>query len=819
MKRRLITSALPYVNNVPHLGNLIQVLSADAFARFCRLRGYDTLYVCGTDEYGTATENRAAEEGVSPQELCDRYYAIHAEIYRWFNIGFDKFGRTSTPIQTEVTQDIFKKLDAQGFIVEHTIEQLHCDHCGRFLADRYIRGICPHCGSPDARGDQCESCGKLLDPTELKEPKCSACGSTPALKSTKHLYIDLPKIKDRLEAWIKTASEKGFWANNAIQMTQAWIRDGLRERAITRDLKWGIPVPKAGFENKVFYVWFDAPIGYISITGNLGAESTKDWRAFVDDWWKNPDEVELFQFIGKDNIPFHTVIFPSSLLGSGDNWTMLHHMSSTEYLNYESGKFSKSRGIGVFGTDVMETGIASDVWRFYIFYNRPEKADALFTWKDFQEKVNGELIGNLGNLVNRTLSFVTRYYDGKIPLRPVLGLGKGNQQFWETIRDYERRIAEKLDRAELRDAFRTIFELSSFANKTFQDGEPWRTRKEDPAAAEALIRDLCHVVRDIAVMIEPYMPHAAEQIAGFFGLSFARKDNSVLKYIPVIKDLSWEDIGQDRGLHKVVRSEVLFTKLEDDLVQELRERYSGSQKERAMNSEEKKVTSPVAPQAAAVPQATGTQAVAGIPTAAGTQFAPSAGKPASEAPAAKEAAPPEVKKTPEEIVRDFSATMDLRVAKIVKIERHPKADKLYIETLEIAGEERVIVSGLVPFYKEEELLNKHIIVAYNLKAAKLRGVESRGMLLAASDHGGPVNEQGVAAERVEALDAGDTPTGTRVTLDGAAIPEASPQEIDIDTFFSIPIAVKDNIVRAGGKAFTLNGTPIRTKVIGNGEVH
>ncbi|GHV92134.1 methionine--tRNA ligase [Spirochaetia bacterium] len=798
MKRRLITSALPYVNNVPHLGNLIQVLSADAFARFCRLRGYDTLYVCGTDEYGTATENRAAEEGVSPQELCDRYYAIHAEIYRWFNIGFDKFGRTSTPIQTEITQDIFKKLDERGFIVEHTIEQLHCDHCGRFLADRYIRGTCPHCGSPDARGDQCEACGKLLDPTELKEPRCSACGSTPTLKSTKHLYIDLPKIKDRLEEWIKTASEKGFWANNAIQMTQAWIRDGLRERAITRDLKWGIPVPKEGFENKVFYVWFDAPIGYISITGNLGAELTREnspkgWHTFVDEWWKNPDEVELFQFIGKDNIPFHTVIFPSSLLGSGDNWTMLHHMSSTEYLNYESGKFSKSRGIGVFGTDVMETGIAADLWRFYIFYNRPEKADALFTWKDFQEKVNGELIGNLGNLVNRTLSFVTRYYDGKIPLELGLGLGRGNRQFWETIRDYEKRIAEKLERAELRDAFRTIFELSSFANKTFQDGEPWRKRKEDPAAAEALIHDLCHVVRDIAVMIEPYMPHAAERIAGFFGLSFARKENAALKIIQAGKDLTWEDIGEDHGLHRVIKSEVLFTKLEDDLVRELRERYSGSQKER----EEK----------TAAPQ-TNTGPKAPVPQAA----------PAPEAPAA------EVKKTPEEILRDFPGTLDLRVAKIVKIERHPKADKLYIETLEIANtegvlEERVIVSGLAPFYKEEELLNKHIIVAYNLKPAKLRGVESRGMLLAASDHKGPLNEQGLAAERVEVLDAGDVPTGTRVTLDGAAVPETAPGEIDIDAFFSIPIEVKDNIVRAGGKAFTLNGVPMRTKVIGNGEVH
>jgi methionyl-tRNA synthetase len=760
MKRRLITSALPYVNNVPHLGNLIQVLSADAFARFCRLKGYETLYICGTDEYGTATETRAFEEGLSPRELCSRYFTIHDDVYRWFNISFDKFGRTSTPIQTEVTQDIFTKLDDAGFITEKTVEQLYCSQCGRFLADRFIRGICPNCGSDEARGDQCEACGKLLDPTDLKAPRCSTCGSTPSLIPTNHLYIDLPVLKNKLRDWIKIASEKGFWANNAVQVTQAWIRDGLRERAITRDLKWGIPVPKPGYENKVFYVWFDAPIGYISITGCLGKELAEgfhdfaqaahktrfsSWQKFVEYWWKSPDDVDLFQFIGKDNIPFHTVIFPSSLLGSGDNWTMLHHISSTEYLNYENGKFSKSRGVGVFGTDAIETGIPADVWRFYIFYNRPEKSDAQFVWHDFKEKVNGELIGNLGNLVNRTLLFIIRYYDGRLPA------GLPDQVLWENVRKHENSITEKLERVELRDAFHEIFELSSYANKYFQDAEPWRLRTEDPTRAKAIIRDLAHIVRDIAILIDPFMPQVATRIISFFGLPFG-------------ETFDWKNLGSANGLDPFneIKSEVLFSKLEDDMINALRDRFSGNQNDRQK------------------------------------EFAAAA--------AEKKAF--------------FEQILDLRVAKIEKVERHPKADKLYVISLETGEgtsgtrEERTIVSGLVDFYNAEQLMGKKIIIAYNLKPAKLRGIESRGMLLAAGDNGGPET----AKERCEVLDSGDAPTGTRLLPEGTNA-EITPAEINIETFLSYPISVKDFTVRHDGVPLCLNGKHVHTAVIGEGEVH
>src|SRR6056297_149772 len=549
-KRRLITSALPYVNNIPHLGNLIQVLSADVFARYCRSNGYETLYVCGTDEYGTATETKALEEGISPKELCDRYFVVHDDIYKWFHINFDHFGRTSRPEQTEIVQDIFRKVDANGYISEATIEQLYCDSCRRFLADRFVRGTCPHCGYEDARGDQCEHCGKLLDPTDLIEPRCGTCGAAPVLKHTKHLYLNLPEILPKLQAWMDKASVEGFWARNAIQMTKSWIRDGLKQRAITRDLKWGIPVPKEGFENKVFYVWFDAPIGYISITVN----HTSDW----EQWWKRPDDVELFQFIGKDNIPFHTVIFPSSLLGSGDNWTTLYHMSSTEYLNYESGKFSKSKGVGVFGTDAKDTGIPADVWRFYIFYNRPEKADALFTWGDFQEKVNGELIGNLADLVNRTLTFLVRFFDGKIA---DVELERG---FIDEVRTREGEITEHLEHAELREGFRKIFALASYGNREFQAGEPWKTRESDPEGTQRLLAQLAYLVRDLAIMVEPYLPNTSERILRFLGQ----------------KDLIWSALGSFTGLDTIDSPEILYERLEDDHIAKLRKRFAGSQADR-----------------------------------------------------------------------------------------------------------------------------------------------------------------------------------------------------------------------------------------------
>ena len=395
----LITSALPYVNNVPHLGNVIGcVLSADVYARYCRLRGYNTLYVAGTDEYGAATEMKAIQEKCTPQQICDKYYKLHKMIYDWFDIDCDNFGRTTTPEQTKIAQDIFMKLHENKYLLTDTLEQSYCESCKTFLADRFIRGKCPLCHFEDAKGDQCDGCGKLLNPTELVDPKCQICNNQPVVKQAKHVFIDLPQLQENLEKWIEKASEAGFWNSNSKTTTQAWIKTGLKPRCITRDLKWGTPVPLEEFKNKVFYVWFDAPIGYLSITATL----TKNWEK----WWKNPEQVKLYQFMGKDNIPFHTVIFPCTLIGTKENWTMLHHISTTEYLNYEDGKFSKSRGVGVFGDNAIETQIPPEIWRYYLLINRPERSDTLFTWKDFGVKINNELLTNIGNLTQRSFKLI-----------------------------------------------------------------------------------------------------------------------------------------------------------------------------------------------------------------------------------------------------------------------------------------------------------------------------------------------------------------------------------------------------------------------------
>ena len=768
LNKRLITSALPYVNNIPHLGNLIQMLSADVFARFCRSRGYETLYVCGTDEYGTATETKALQENKTPRELCDYYYAIHEDIYKWFDISFDKFGRTSNEECSEITQEIFKLLDQNGFIKEHSSEQLFCPKCNMFLADRFVDGTCPKCGATDARGDQCDTCGTLLDPTQLLNPRCHTCGSTPQIRETKHLYIDLPSIAPKLEEWMEKTSVEGKWSQNAIQMTKAWIRDGLNERAITRDLKWGIKVPKEGYENKVFYVWFNAPIGYMSITKQLANElknegkQTFDWKK----WWlpsesaeKFDEKVDLFQFIGKDNIPFHTVVFPSSEIGTGKDFTKLYHMSSTEFLNYESGKFSKSKGIGVFGSDAKESGILSDAWRFYIYYNRPENQDYQFTWKDFQEKYNKELIGNLGNLVNRTLLFINKNYDGQIPE------GEKDEALWSEVLKKEQKATELLEWAELKDALHTILEISDLCNKAFQSAEPWKAIKENKKVSDNVLYNLVYVIKDLMILLQPYLPQYTQVVAGYLGKSVY---TATLKNAGNPDSLKWEDLGKMEGLSSIKETAVYFTPLDNATVDSFRQKFSGSQASRNEKAEKK-------------------------------QKQP------------KKAKKEVVILPKEEQAEFFNKNIELTVAKIIEVKQNPESDKLFIEKLDDgSGKERIIQSGLREYLKEEDLLNKKVLIVSNLAPRTMRGVESAGMLLA-----GDYTENGKKC--VEVIDLSGVEVGTKITVEG--MDECSkPQIISGEDFFSVQLEAKDGVLYIADKKLLASSKEIKTQKALNSKI-
>ncbi|KAK7898962.1 hypothetical protein WMY93_019815 [Mugilogobius chulae] len=500
----LVTSALPYVNNVPHLGNIIGcVLSADVFSRYGRLRGWNVLYVCGTDEYGTATENKAREEGLTPQQICDKYHAIHSSIYKWFQIDFDFFGRTTTQKQTEIAQDIFWRLHKNDFLVEDNVEQLRCESCQRFLADRFVEGICPFCNYPEARGDQCDKCGRLINAVELKEPQCKVCKQTPVIRTSKHLFLNLPKLETQLEQWLDKSTGTGDWTANAKQITRSWLRDGLKPRCITRDLRWGTPVPHPDFKEKVFYVWFDAPIGYLSITANY----TDQWEK----WWKNPLQVELYNFMAKDNVPFHSVVFPCSLLGAQDNYTLVNHLVATEYLNYEDTKFSKSRGVGVFGDMAKDTGIPSDVWRFYLLYVRPEGQDSAFSWADMALKNNSELLNNLGNFINSWM-FVTKFFEGCVP---VMDLQQEDKRLLALVGWELQQYIQLMDKVKVRDALKHILNISRHGNQYIQVNEPWKKIKAgdlERQRAGTVTGVSVNVSCLLSVMLLPYMPTVSQTI-------------------------------------------------------------------------------------------------------------------------------------------------------------------------------------------------------------------------------------------------------------------------------------------------------------------
>ncbi|KAG7026096.1 putative methionine--tRNA ligase [Cucurbita argyrosperma subsp. argyrosperma] len=699
----LITSALPYVNNVPHLGNIIGcVLSADVFARYCRLRGYNTIYICGTDEYGTATETKAMEEKCSPKEICDKYHAIHKEVYNWFGISFDEFGRTSSPQQTEVCQAIFGKLLENNWLSENTMQQLYCDTCERFLADRLVEGICPTpgCEYDSARGDQCEKCGKLLNPTELKDPRCKVCQTTPRIRDTNHMFLELPLLRNKLEEYINKTSVAGSWSQNAIQATNAWLKEGLKPRCITRDLKWGVPVPLERFKDKVFYVWFDAPIGYVSITSCY----TNEWEK----WWKNPENVELFQFMGKDNVPFHTVMFPSTLLGTGEDWTLMKTISVTEYLNYEAGKFSKSKGVGVFGNDAKDTNIPVEVWRYYLLANRPEVSDTLFTWADLQAKLNGELLNNLGNFIHRVLSFIAKPlgqgYGSIIPDVSdadshglTLGLA-------EKVGKYVDQYMESMEKVKLKQGLKSAMAISTEGNIYLQTAQFWNLYKEDKPSCNLVMRTSAGLVYLLACLLEPFMPSFSQEV-------FKQLNISVERHMSLCEEKGdierakqpWKILPSG---HKIGTPEPLFKELKDEEVELYRDKFAGSQAQRIVRAEAE------AEKLAAQLKSTN------VSGSGKKQQAKSTGS------KSKAAVEPEITIT----------RLDIRVGLITKAQKHPDADSLYVEEIDVGeSQPRTVVSGLVKYIPLEEMQNRKVCVLCNLKPAAMRGIKSQAMVLAASN--------------------------------------------------------------------------------------
>lgn len=683
----LVTSALPYVNNVPHLGNIIgSVLSADVFSRYNKARNRNTLYVSGTDEYGTATETKALEEGTTPRELCDKYHVLHRQVYDWFEIGFDYFGRTTTETQTTIAQHIFTKLDDNGFLQEEVGLQPYCSKHESFLADRFIEGVCPKCQFEDARGDQCDQCGSLLNALELVNPRCKIDGASPVAKETKHLHLRLDKLQPELEPWFSRSADAGKWSRNGLRITQVALNDKLIPRPITRDLRWGTPVPLAGYEQKVLYVWFDACIGYISIT----AENTKEWQA----WWRNPDQVRLYQFMGKDNVPFHSIIFPSSLIGTREKWTMAHHISTSEYLNYEGGKFSKSRSIGVFGDDAQRTGVAASVWRYYLLATRPETSDAKFEWNSFMLKNNSELLANLGNLVNRLVKFTNKHFNGFVP---DYNAQTESDTFPDFHHDVNRLLTSYLDHMEavrLRAGLETAMSISTRGNQFLSESKLGSALvSEDPKRAAVVVGRGLNLLYLLSAVFSPYMPSVAREIAAQL--------NAPERAIPA----SWTARDLLPG-HKIGEANHIFHRISVEQVDNWRRQFGGGQLQGSPSH-------PKTSKSSSITSAT----IPGVnPRAVGGQ-------------------------------RDFLPSLvDFRVGKIIRALKHPGADSLYVSTVacgdspgtihtawdaESETTVRTVCSALNGKIALGELQGRAVVVVANLKPVNMRGVISSAMVLAA----------------------------------------------------------------------------------------
>ncbi|MFN3145531.1 MAG: methionine--tRNA ligase [Paracoccaceae bacterium] len=572
MARILITSAIPYINGIKHLGNLVgSQLPADLYARYMRARGHEVMFICATDEHGTPAELAAAKAGKPVAEYCAEMHAVQKELSDGFRLSFDKFGRSSSPQNRALTQHFAGRLAENGLIQEVTEKQVYSVADGRFLPDRYIEGTCPNCGYDKARGDQCENCTKQLDPTDLIDPRSAISGSTDLeVRETKHLYLRQSALRDRLDAWIDSQSG---WPVLTTSIAKKWLHDGdgLQDRGITRDLDWGVPVKKGdqdwpGMEGKVFYVWFDAPIEYIAATKEWAdAEGLPDsaWRR----WWRTDEgagDVRYVQFMGKDNVPFHTLSFPATLMGSGEPWKLVDYIKSFNYLNYDGGQFSTSQGRGVFMDQALDI-LPADYWRWWLLSHAPENSDSEFTWENFQASVNKDLADVLGNFVSRVTKFCRSKFGEEVPAG-----GETGPREAALIDDLARRVAAynaHMEAMEIRKAAQELRAIWAAGNEYLQDAAPWAVFKEDPDAAAAIVRLSLNLIRLYAVLSEPFIPDAA----------------ATLRHAMHTEDAGWPDdvaaalTALPPG-HAFIVPDNLFRKIADEEREEWQARFAGQRR-------------------------------------------------------------------------------------------------------------------------------------------------------------------------------------------------------------------------------------------------
>lgn len=655
----LVTSALPYANGPIHLGHLSGAyLPADIFVRYHRLKGSDIIYVCGSDEHGVPITISADKEKVSPKVIIDRYHEANKKAFERFGMSFDIYSRTSLPVHHETAQTFFKEYYNHELLIEKKSLQFYDEKVKMFLPDRYVEGTCPKCGYEEARSDECENCGSLYDSSELKNPKSKISGETPKLKETSHWYFPLGNYQERLQKYIDESNLKFKWKENVLQYCRGWFKDGLKDRAVTRDLDWGVKVPLPNADGKVIYVWFEAVLGYISATKEL-FEKRGD-----EDGWKNywqDQKTRYIAFIGKDNTVFHTIIFPAMLIawneGSEEKYLLPENVPANEFLNFEGKKFSKSRGWGIDVGEFLDM-FSADSLRYTLASNLPENKDTDFYWKEFQSKNNSELADILGNFINRTFTFVHKHFEGRVP---ELGfLDDIDKDMLKTIETHPAKVGRLIESYRIKDAVFEIMNLARAGNKYFNDSEPWVTLKKDKSKCATTLNISLQTIFTLSELLNPVIPFSSDQLFG------------MLNSKPVV----WDKAGKQNLIagHKLNTPQILFTKIEDEKIDEQVNKLSNLQADEVITNN---LIS----------------------------------------------------------IEEFSKA-DLRTGKVINAETISKSDKLMKLKVETVNGVRQIIAGIAKFYKPEQIIGKNVIVVANLKPAKLFGTESNGMLLAVENEKG-----------------------------------------------------------------------------------